>query len=154
MCDLLMHKLDLDCVNVFKNFDLNSKVTNNITNNISNNSKMPNVFYKRSILYNSSWHKINGSVVIPSPRGEAPGEGANLDRHLIPYHVKQGESNLASSLYIYLYTYEILALVNSLQQKLIFKLKTYHCACKIKPETALQLFFYEKKYNIFWEETV
>ena len=127
MCDLLMHKLDLDCVNVFKNFDLNSKVTNNITNNISNNSKMPNVFYKRSILYNSSWHKINGSVVIPSPRGEAPGEGANLDRHLIPYHVKQGESNLASSLYIYLYASTavlvrgigILALVNSLQQKLI-----------------------------------
>ena len=31
------------------------------------------------------------------------GDGANLDRHLVPYHVKQGESNLASSLYIYLY---------------------------------------------------
>ena len=46
----------------------------------------------------------------------------------------------------------ILALVNSLQQKLIFKLKTYRCACEIKPETALQLFFFEKKYNIFWEE--
>ena len=35
----------------------------------------------------------------------------------------------------------ILALVNSLQQKLIFKLKTYRCACEIKPETALRLFF-------------
>ena len=46
----------------------------------------------------------------------------------------------------------ILALVNSLQQKLIFKLKTYRCACEIKPETALQLFFFEKKYNIFGEE--
>ena len=31
------------------------------------------------------------------------GEGTNLDRHLVPYHVKQGESNLASSLYIYLF---------------------------------------------------
>ena len=26
---------------------------------------------------------------------------SSLDRHLVPYHVKQGESNLASSLYIY-----------------------------------------------------
>ena len=36
---------------------------------------------------------------------DAPAEakGANLDRHLVPYHVKQGESNLATSLYIYLY---------------------------------------------------
>ena len=34
---------------------------------------------------------------------EAPaeGEGDNLDRHLVPYHVKQGESNLVLSLYIY-----------------------------------------------------
>ena len=30
-------------------------------------------------------------------------EGANLDRHLVPYHGKQGESNLASSLFIYLF---------------------------------------------------
>ena len=43
---------------------LYSKVSNNITNNISNNSKRPYVFYKRNILYNSSWHKINGSVII------------------------------------------------------------------------------------------
>ena len=28
-------------------------------------------------------------------------EGTNLDRHLFLHHVKQGESNLASSLYIY-----------------------------------------------------
>ena len=28
------------------------------------------------------------------------GEGANLDRHLVPYHGKQGESNLASGLFI------------------------------------------------------
>ena len=28
-------------------------------------------------------------------------EGDNLDRHLVPYHVKQGESNLVLSLYIY-----------------------------------------------------
>ena len=48
----------------------------------------------------------------PLARREAPaegrrpkGEGANLDRHLVPYHVKQGESNLASSLYIYLFIY-------------------------------------------------
>ena len=27
-------------------------------------------------------------------------EGANLDRDLVPHHVKQGESNLASSLFI------------------------------------------------------
>ena len=57
------------------------------------------------------------------------GEGANLDRHLVPYHGKQGESNLASSLFIYLFIciisavlvrgIGILALVNSLQQKLI-----------------------------------
>ena len=31
------------------------------------------------------------------------GEGANLDRHLVPYHGKQGESNHASSLFIYIY---------------------------------------------------
>ena len=38
------------------------------------------------------------------PKARRPeGEGANLDRHLVPYHVKQGESNLASSLYIYLF---------------------------------------------------
>ena len=64
------------------------------------------------------------------PEGERPeGEGANLDQHLVPYHVKQGESNLASSLYIYLFicinrgphahAIGILALVNSLQQKQI-----------------------------------
>ena len=46
----------------------------------------------------------------PLARREAPaegrrpeGEGANLDRHLVPYHGKQGESNLASSLFIYIY---------------------------------------------------
>ena len=38
----------------------------------------------------------------PFARSEAPtegrrAEGANLDRHLDPYHGKQGESNLASS---------------------------------------------------------
>ena len=39
-----------------------------------------------------------------SAEGRRPeGEGANLDRHLVPYHVKQGESNLTSSLYIYLF---------------------------------------------------
>ena len=62
------------------------------------------------------------------PGGRRPeGKGANLDRHLVPYHVKQGESSLASSLYIYLYASTavlirgigILALVNSLRQKLI-----------------------------------
>ena len=66
------------------------------------------------------------------PGGRRPeGKGANLDRHLVPYHVKQGESSLVSSLYIYLFIYlyastavlmrgiGILALVNSLQQKLI-----------------------------------
>ena len=72
--------------------------------------------------------------VYPLARREAPaegrrpeGEGANLDRHLVPYHGKQRESNLASSLYIYLYASTavlmrgigILALVNSLRQKLI-----------------------------------
>ena len=52
---------------------------------------------------------INNS---PLARRKAPaegrrpeGEGANLDRHLVPYHGKQGESNLASSLFIYLYIY-------------------------------------------------
>ena len=43
---------------------VSNNITNNITNNISNNSKRPYVFYKRNILYNSSWHKINGSVII------------------------------------------------------------------------------------------
>ena len=50
--------------------------------------------------------------ICPLARREAPaegrrpeGEGANLGRHLVPYHVKQGESNLASSLYIYLFIY-------------------------------------------------
>ena len=50
----------------------------------------------------------------------------------------------------------ILALVNnSLQQRLILNYlnwKPTGCDCEIKPETALQLFFFEKKYNIFWEE--
>ena len=43
----------------------------------------------------------------PAPSaGRGPkAEGANLGRHLVPYHVKQGESNLASSLYIYLFIY-------------------------------------------------
>ena len=78
--------------------------------------------------------------VYPLARRKAPaegrrpeGEGANLHRNLVPYHVKQGESNLTSSLYIYLFIYlficinrgpharamGILALVNSLKQKLI-----------------------------------
>ena len=40
----------------------------------------------------------------PPPGGRRPeGKGANLDRHLVPYHVKQGESSLVSSLYIYIY---------------------------------------------------
>ena len=43
--------------------------------------------------------------ICPLARREAPAEGANLGRHLVPYHVKQGESNLASSLYIYLFIY-------------------------------------------------
>ena len=66
----------------------------------------------------------------PAEGRRPEGEGANLDRHLVPYHGKQGESNLASSLFIYLFIYmhqprtalvrgiRILALVNSLQQKL------------------------------------
>ena len=48
----------------------------------------------------------------PLARRKAPAEGrrpkdegANLDRHLVPYHVKQGKSNLTSSLYIYLFIY-------------------------------------------------
>ena len=38
--------------------------------------------------------------IYPLARREAPaeGEGANLDRHLVPYLVQQGESNLTSSL--------------------------------------------------------
>ena len=44
-----------------------------------------------------------------------------------------------------------LALVNSLQQKLIFKLKTYRCACEIKPETAyITAFFFRKEIWYFW----
>ena len=46
----------------------------------------------------------------PLARRKAPaegrrpeGEGANLDQHLVPYHGKQGESNLASSLFIYMH---------------------------------------------------
>ena len=34
----------------------------------------------------------------PAERQKPEGEGANLDRHLVPYHGKQSESNLASSL--------------------------------------------------------
>ena len=51
------------------------------------------------------------AILSPRPaqsagRGQRPeGEGANFDRHLVPYHGKQGESNLASSLFIYLYIY-------------------------------------------------
>ena len=44
------------------------------------------------------------SFIYPIARREAPadgrmpeGEGANLDRHLVPYYVKQGECNLESS---------------------------------------------------------
>ena len=65
----------------------------------------------------------------PLARRIAPAKGANLDRHLVPYHVKQGESNLTSSLYIYLFicinrgpharAIGILTLVNSLQEKQI-----------------------------------
>ena len=69
----------------------------------------------------------------PLARRIAPAKGANLDRHLVPYHVKQGESNLTSSLFIYIFIYlykcinrgphargiGILDLVNSLQQKLV-----------------------------------
>ena len=42
------------------------------------------------------------------PNGEVVNPVAcfnHLGRHLVPYHVKQGESNLASSLYIYLFIY-------------------------------------------------
>ena len=42
--------------------------------------------------------------LIPSHQ-RPKGEVANLDRHLVLYHVKQGESNFASSSYIYLFTY-------------------------------------------------
>ena len=46
---------------------------------------------------------------MPSPgakrRPRVEGESANLDRHLVPYHGKQGESNLASTLFIYLFIY-------------------------------------------------
>ena len=56
------------------------------------------------------------------------GEGAILDRHLVPYHGKQGESNLTSSFFNYLFIWmnrgpharhRNFYLVNSLQQKLI-----------------------------------
>ena len=72
----------------------------------------------------------------PLARREAPtagrrpaGEGANIDRRLVPNTRDACEPNLASSLFIYLYIYlyiiyiyscariEILALVNSLKQK-------------------------------------
>ena len=36
----------------------------------------------------------------PAERQKPEGEGANLDRHLVPYHGKQSESDLASSLFI------------------------------------------------------
>ena len=42
-------------------------------------------------------------------KGQRP-EGANIDWHLVPYHGKQGESNLASSLFIYIYMYGTLSL--------------------------------------------
>ena len=48
--------------------------------------------------------------IYPLTHGEAPaqgrtpeGEGANLDRRLVPYHGKCKRSNLASSLYISIY---------------------------------------------------
>ena len=68
---------------------------------------------------------------MPSPgakrRPRAEDKGTNLDRLSVPYHGKQCESNLASSLFIYLYASTavlmraigILVLVNSLEQKLI-----------------------------------
>ena len=51
----------------------------------------------------------------------------------------------------------ILFLVISLQQKLILNYLNWKptvviAICEIKPETALQLFFSEKKYNVFGEE--
>ena len=80
--------------------------------------------------YNFGWYFSPLARRKAPAEGQRPeGEGANLDRHLIPYHGKQGESNLASSLFIYLYicinrgpharAIGILALVNSLRQKLI-----------------------------------
>ena len=81
----------------------------------------------RSLHSFCSEHVLPALCKTPTARSRPEGEGANLDRHLVPYHVKQGESNLASSLFIYLYASTvvlmrgigILALVNSLQQKLI-----------------------------------
>ena len=79
--------------------------------------------------YNFGWYFSPLARRKAPAEGQRPeGEGANLDRHLIPYYVKQGESNLVSSLYIYLFIcinrvlmrgIGILALANSLRQKLI-----------------------------------
>ena len=68
-----------------------------------------------------TWSILVQQLDCPLARREALAEGENLHRHLVPYGVKQGESNVASSLFIYLYasTIGILALVNSLEHKQI-----------------------------------
>ena len=55
----------------------------------------------RSLHSFCSEHVLPALCKTPTARSRPEGEGANLDRHLVPYHVKQGESNLASSLFIY-----------------------------------------------------
>ena len=75
-----------------------------------------------------SWDLL--PVAYPRARREAPaggqrppGEGANLNRHLVPYHGKRKRiQSRIEFIYLFIYYYYIAA------------------------------FFFEKKYNTFWED--
>ena len=87
------------------------------------------------------------------------GEGANLDRHLVPYHgrCKRIQSGI-EFIYLFIYLYicincgphargiGILTLVNTLQQKLIWN----WFDCENKPETVFTAFFFPKRDIIFF----
>ena len=60
-------------------------------------------FYRKCHFFPDNAKFLESCFSAGAPGGRS--EGANLDRHLVPYHVKQGESNLASSLFIYVFIY-------------------------------------------------
>ena len=86
------------------------------------------------------------------------GKGANIDWRLVPYtrdaiRTKSRIEFIYLFIYLFIYMHQprsscarigILALVNSLKQKLIW--------LQNKPETVFTAFFSKKKYNIFGDE--
>ena len=92
---------------------------------------------------------------VPSPgaKRRPRAKGANIDRRLVPYDAKcKRIQSRIKIIYIYTYLYastasscagsENLALVNSLQQKLIW--------LRNKPETVFTALFFQKEIYYFW----